>query len=426
MMNCDSRGIPHRKTEWEHKKNGIRYMVYDITNDEADPGRNDEYPVTVHYRGDNRKRWSKSLANFLEKMKPVETRPRPMSWDDRIPWQPYIDNFADGVKGHYAIARWNPAGYREVWNLWNHSWSSASEDVLTYDEALVLLESITIQERSLKSRPGAAIDKLADKPKSAWNERRERINSGRLGISPTDIAIVEVPAAYSGFEFPPFKLNVTNDRNYVPAEGLWYYVDTDVLDREHARSCIRESLIAVGGALAGARSGGKLLSGIDWRRSNMAERDQIARAGMNFVGELPSYGPVLWGNRTAHGGLLPEALLLVVVLREVGLKAAAMAQSGQGFDLSAWVALEQRANEIFAEFKREHRLHPSSESRFHFSSSNCVIHITFPGSALSQDHALNSFEITGTVERNQFSFNMDEDIAYKINELVSLDWILLR
>ncbi len=68
--------------------------------------------------------------------------------DERQPWAPYLSNRADGVKGHYAIARWNPKGYREVWNLHSHRWSSASEDVLSLESAEYLLRQIVIPTRS--------------------------------------------------------------------------------------------------------------------------------------------------------------------------------------------------------------------------------------------------------------------------------------
>lgn len=60
-----------------------------------------------------------------------------------IPWLPYLSDRADGVKGHYALARWNPAGYREVWNLRRHAWAAFSDDVLTLDEALEMLRTIS-------------------------------------------------------------------------------------------------------------------------------------------------------------------------------------------------------------------------------------------------------------------------------------------
>lgn len=62
---------------------------------------------------------------------------------ERTPWLPYLSDRADGVKGHYALARWNPAGYREVWNLRSHQWTAFSDDVLTLDEALGMLRTIS-------------------------------------------------------------------------------------------------------------------------------------------------------------------------------------------------------------------------------------------------------------------------------------------
>lgn len=62
---------------------------------------------------------------------------------ERTAWLPYLSDSADGVKGHYALARWNPAGYREVWNLRSHQWGSFSDDVLTLEEALGMLRTIS-------------------------------------------------------------------------------------------------------------------------------------------------------------------------------------------------------------------------------------------------------------------------------------------
>ena len=61
-----------------------------------------------------------------------------------IPWTPVLKNRADGVDGHYAIGRFNPSGYWEFWNLISHRWASASEEVLTFDEANSLLRGITL------------------------------------------------------------------------------------------------------------------------------------------------------------------------------------------------------------------------------------------------------------------------------------------
>ncbi len=62
----------------------------------------------------------------------------------REPWLLYLSDRADGVKGHYAIARWNPRGFREVWNLRRHAWSSFSDDVLTLQQAETLLQNLAI------------------------------------------------------------------------------------------------------------------------------------------------------------------------------------------------------------------------------------------------------------------------------------------
>lgn len=61
----------------------------------------------------------------------------------RQPWSPYLVDRADGVQGHFAIGRWNPAGYREVWNLRRHTWAAFSDDVLTLTEAENMLQSIS-------------------------------------------------------------------------------------------------------------------------------------------------------------------------------------------------------------------------------------------------------------------------------------------
>ena len=70
-----------------------------------------------------------------------------------VAWVPYLSDRADGVKGHYAIARWNPRGYREVWNLRSHQWSAYSDDVMSLEEADALLRLITIPTRKVTSPP---------------------------------------------------------------------------------------------------------------------------------------------------------------------------------------------------------------------------------------------------------------------------------
>lgn len=69
----DRADIPKLETRWKHYK-GNEYTVYDVTNADADPGRNVDHPISVSYRGDNGKRWSKPLDLFLEKMTPVAAK----------------------------------------------------------------------------------------------------------------------------------------------------------------------------------------------------------------------------------------------------------------------------------------------------------------------------------------------------------------
>lgn len=405
MMGCNSRGIPNRNTEWVHRKNQIRYMVFDILNDEAAEGRNDEYPITVCYIGENGKKWGKPLANFLEKMECVESQAYPMSWTGRTPWIPYLVDRADGVKGHYAIGRWNPAGYQEVWNLHTHEWGAFSDDVLTLANTLELLKELRIP--------------TGEPVKSQWNSRRERINAIAASAPPYVEVLAQRP-----LDFPPLKINVTNDEHYKATEGLWYFIDIAELDSDAARDAIVESM-RTAGALAGFRTSGSPFDKMVLRRGlNQSARDQIAEANMNYVGNVGTHGPVIWGNRTARGGLLPELVLVVTVLHEVGRKAHQLMMTGNPFDLSAWATLESRANEILADFIRARRLPPNGVNLFHFSARNCVLHMTFPWSALLGD-TLGTFEINATVERDGFSFNLDRDLANLIDEVVSLDWILM-
>ena len=68
-----------------------------------------------------------------------------------VAWVPYLSDRADGVSGHYAIARWNPRGYREVWNLRRHAWGAYSDDVLSLEEADTLLRLIEIPTRKVET-----------------------------------------------------------------------------------------------------------------------------------------------------------------------------------------------------------------------------------------------------------------------------------
>ena len=69
----------------------------------------------------------------------------------QVAWVPYLSDRAAGVSGHYAIARWNPRGYREVWNLRRHAWGAYSDDVLSLEEADTLLRLIEIPTRKVET-----------------------------------------------------------------------------------------------------------------------------------------------------------------------------------------------------------------------------------------------------------------------------------
>lgn len=91
----------------------------------------DAGPVAWHYDG---------LAHI-----PVYPIAMPaQATEERKAWGPYLSDKADGVCGHYAICRWNPAGYRETWNLRSHRWASASDEVLTIETATDLLKRLVI------------------------------------------------------------------------------------------------------------------------------------------------------------------------------------------------------------------------------------------------------------------------------------------
>ena len=57
-------------------------------------------------------------------------------------YAPYLVDRADGVAGHYAIGRWHPEGFQEVWNFRTHRWTSASDDVLTLEAATKVLKEL--------------------------------------------------------------------------------------------------------------------------------------------------------------------------------------------------------------------------------------------------------------------------------------------
>lgn len=73
--------LPEHQTIWQHH-NGNYYRVYDTTNEHTE--RPEEYPPTVSYRGENGKRWSKPLPNFLEKMTPTDLKVMPIRVGERV------------------------------------------------------------------------------------------------------------------------------------------------------------------------------------------------------------------------------------------------------------------------------------------------------------------------------------------------------
>ena len=77
-------------------------------------------------------------SNTAHPVQCAATAPEPAAW------VPYLSDRADGVAGHYAIARWNPRGFREVWNLRKHCWAAFSDDVMSLEEADSLLRQIVI------------------------------------------------------------------------------------------------------------------------------------------------------------------------------------------------------------------------------------------------------------------------------------------
>lgn len=396
MRGIDARGIPNRNSEWVHRKNQIRYMVFDILNDEGDPERTAEYPVIVCYVGENGKKWGKTLDNFLEKMECAEPLRYPMSWTGRTPWIPYLVDRADGVKGHYAIGRWNPAGYQEVWNLLTHNWASFSDAALTLDHALEAIKGLRLPSDVPVITP--------------WDARRERIN--------TQAPIVQ----NVGFAFPPLKINVTNDRNYTATEGLWYFFDLEPLDAERACIAVRDTLSGTYGFYVPQVN--SPLSRFDWvNGSSEAERYRLIEAGMNYVGPVPGFGPVMFGNHTARGGSLPELILAVTLMREVKLLSQRLLAE-RTLEESTWGALQRRAEDVLCEFTRESRIHYNSAKQFRFTSRNCTLHMTFPSSALDRSGAA-GFDVAVVLDGNTLSFQLDDYVANRIAEVISLDWILL-
>jgi hypothetical protein len=81
---------------------------------------------------------------FCDVIDHVEAARKSLIDEKRVAWAPYLVDRADGVKGRYAIGRWNPRGYREVWNLHTRRWAAYSDDVMSLEEADSLLRLIVI------------------------------------------------------------------------------------------------------------------------------------------------------------------------------------------------------------------------------------------------------------------------------------------
>ena len=87
-------------------------------------------------------------------------------------WIPYLSDRADGVRGHYAICRWNTGGYQEAWSLYREQWGSASEEVLTLEQAEKLLRTCKFDPVPEFTRSTLAPDRASmPEPQSATKEQ---------------------------------------------------------------------------------------------------------------------------------------------------------------------------------------------------------------------------------------------------------------
>ena len=103
--------------------------------------------------------------------------------DEPVAWVPYLSDRADGVQGHYAIARWNPRGYREVWNLRRHTWGAFSDDVMSLEEADYLLQQITMPTRKPTPPAQPVIDESTAKRIATtlgWEPKRKPLTDEEI------------------------------------------------------------------------------------------------------------------------------------------------------------------------------------------------------------------------------------------------------
>lgn len=63
--------IPEINSVWLNKNHGTEYRVYDITNQDASPGKAEEYPIRISYeRLDDGTRWNRLLSDWHRSYRP--------------------------------------------------------------------------------------------------------------------------------------------------------------------------------------------------------------------------------------------------------------------------------------------------------------------------------------------------------------------
>lgn len=68
QLNTDDGALPALCGIYTHHTNSISYLVYGFTNESSRDDKRDEYPVLVHYVGQNGKTWSKTVKRFNQTM----------------------------------------------------------------------------------------------------------------------------------------------------------------------------------------------------------------------------------------------------------------------------------------------------------------------------------------------------------------------
>lgn len=97
---------------------------------------------------------------------------------------PFLKDRADGVRGHYAIGRYNPGkdgnGYWEYWNLVSHKWASCSDKVLSLNEATELMKKLVIPSTEKELKPVCYVngEQLWLCNKSPFHEEKEPMLNG--------------------------------------------------------------------------------------------------------------------------------------------------------------------------------------------------------------------------------------------------------